>query len=102
MFHSTWAGWAVGSPRLSFQSVAASSKRKTSSAKRKPVRTSGNPARRPIVEAPPITMRDWVGAARLRTLPLAVAPVIIGTGAAQLVEPTLHWVIALACLAVAV
>lgn len=47
-------------------------------------------------------MRDWVGAARLRTLPLAIAPVIIGTGAAQLVEPTLHWVIALACLAVAV
>jgi len=66
------------------------------------VRTSGNPARRPIVEAPPITARDWIGAARLRTLPLAVAPVVIGTGAAQLADRELHWVIALACLAVAV
>ncbi|GEK85344.1 1,4-dihydroxy-2-naphthoate polyprenyltransferase [Microbacterium aerolatum] len=82
--------------------MAASSKRKTTPAKRKPVRTSGNPAKRPIVEAPPITARDWIGAARLRTLPLAVAPVVIGTGAAQLVDPELHWVIALACLAVAV
>lgn len=66
------------------------------------MRTSGNPAKRPIVEAPPITARDWIGAARLRTLPLAVAPVVIGTGAAQLVARELHWVIALACLAVAV
>jgi len=66
------------------------------------VRTSGNPAKRPIVEAPPITARDWIGAARLRTLPLAVAPVVIGTGAAQLIDRELHWVIALACLAVAV
>jgi 1,4-dihydroxy-2-naphthoate octaprenyltransferase len=76
----------------------ASSKR---SSKKRP-RTSGNPARRPIVEAPPVTFGDWVGAARLRTLPLAVAPVVIGTGAAQIVDPRLHWVIALACLAVAV
>ncbi|MGM7680185.1 1,4-dihydroxy-2-naphthoate polyprenyltransferase [Microbacterium sp. A94] len=82
--------------------MAASSKRKSSAPKRKPVRTSGNPAKRPIVEAPPITARDWIGAARLRTLPLAIAPVIIGTGAAQLVDQNLHWVIALACLAVAV
>jgi 1,4-dihydroxy-2-naphthoate octaprenyltransferase len=82
--------------------VAASSKRKTSAPKRKPVRTSGNPAKRPIVEAPPITARDWIGAARLRTLPLAVAPVVIGTGAAQLVDRELHWVIALACLALTV
>jgi 1,4-dihydroxy-2-naphthoate octaprenyltransferase len=88
--------------RLRFQIVAASSKRKTSAPRRKPVRTSGNPAKRPIVEAPPITARDWIGAARLRTLPLAIAPVIIGTGAAQLVDRELHWVIALACLAVAV
>lgn len=82
--------------------MAASSKRKTSTAKHKPIRTSGNPAKRPIAEAPPITARDWIGAARLRTLPLAVAPVVIGTGAAQLVDRELHWVIALACLAVAV
>ncbi|MDQ0615495.1 1,4-dihydroxy-2-naphthoate octaprenyltransferase [Microbacterium sp. W4I4] len=65
-------------------------------------RTSGNPAKRPVVEAGPVTVGDWIGAARLRTLPLAVAPVILGTGAAQVTDRELHWVIALACLAVAV
>ncbi|MFC7788861.1 1,4-dihydroxy-2-naphthoate polyprenyltransferase [Microbacterium sp. MAHUQ-60] len=64
--------------------------------------TSGNPARRPVIEAGPVTIGDWIGAARLRTLPLAVAPVILGTGAAQVTDRELHWVIALACLAVAV
>jgi len=82
--------------------VAASSKRKKNSSSRRPARTSGNPAKRPVVEAPPITIRDWIGAARLRTLPLAVAPVVVGTGAAQIADRQLHWVIALACLAVAV
>ncbi len=65
-------------------------------------RTSGNPAKRPVIEAGPVTVGDWIGAARLRTLPLAVAPVILGTGAAQVTDRELHWVIALACLAVAV
>ncbi|GAA1464712.1 1,4-dihydroxy-2-naphthoate polyprenyltransferase [Microbacterium thalassium] len=50
----------------------------------------------------PATFADWIGAARLRTLPLAVTPVLIGTGAAMLVTDELHWVIALACLVVAV
>lgn len=77
----------------------ASSKRKSTN--RRP-RTSGNPAKKPIVEQGPVTLGDWVGAARLRTLPLAVAPVVVGTGAAQIVDRQLHWVIALACLAVAV
>src|SRR5690606_28747654 len=45
---------------------------------------------------------DWVAAARPRTLPLAITPVLIGTGAAVLAGDVLHWVIALACLAVAV
>ena len=64
---------------------------------------SGNPAKAPTA-APvqPATLRDWIGAARLRTLPLAVAPVVMGTGAALLVDSPMHWVIALACLAVAV
>jgi len=65
-------------------------------------RTSGNPAKRPVIEAGPVTAGDWIGAARLRTLPLAIAPVILGTGAAQVTDRELHWVIALACLAVAV
>ncbi|MGB3730482.1 1,4-dihydroxy-2-naphthoate polyprenyltransferase [Microbacterium sp.] len=64
--------------------------------------TSGNPAKRPVIEAGPVTLGDWIGAARLRTLPLAVAPVVLGTGAAQVTDPNLHWAIALACLAVAV
>ncbi|MEI3849462.1 MULTISPECIES: 1,4-dihydroxy-2-naphthoate polyprenyltransferase [Microbacterium] len=63
---------------------------------------SGNPAKRPVAEARPVTVGDWIGAARPRTLPLAIAPVLIGTGAARLSDPAFHWVIALACLAVAV
>lgn len=86
--------------------MAASSKRKSSprtqSTHRTPQRTSGNPAKRPVVEAGPVTARDWIGAARLRTLPLAIAPVLIGSGAARSTDPEFHWVIALACLAVAV
>lgn len=65
-------------------------------------RTSGNPAKRPVLALEPVTAKDWIGAARLRTLPLAVAPVVLGTGAAQVVDHLFHWVIALACLAVAV
>ncbi|MEV4775775.1 1,4-dihydroxy-2-naphthoate polyprenyltransferase [Microbacterium sp. LWO13-1.2] len=82
--------------------AASSQRKKSTSPKRTPNRTSGNPARRPVVEAGPVTVRDWIGAARLRTLPLAVAPVLIGTGAARSTGPEFHWVIALACLAVAV
>ena len=48
------------------------------------------------------TSRDWIGAARLRTLPLAVTPILIGTGAAHLVDGLFHWVIALFCLIVSV
>jgi 1,4-dihydroxy-2-naphthoate octaprenyltransferase len=49
---------------------------------------SGNPARRnaPGNRGParrgPATAGDWVSGARLRTLPLAIAPVALGTGAA--------------------
>ncbi len=68
---------------------------------------SGNPAKRGTTKAPapkPVTFGDWVGAARLRTLPLAVTPVVIGTGAAVLADADrrFHWVIALFCLAVSV
>ena len=48
------------------------------------------------------TIGDWIGGARLRTLPLAVTPVLIGTGAAHLVDVQLHWVLALLCLVVSV
>ncbi|SDQ26053.1 1,4-dihydroxy-2-naphthoate polyprenyltransferase [Microbacterium sp. cf332] len=71
----------------------------------RPASRGGNPAKRGLVAAPPprtATARDWIGAARLRTLPLAITPVLIGTGAAMLVDRELHWVIALCCLVVAV
>ena len=57
------------------------------------VRDAGRP--RPVQKATP---RDWIGAARLRTLPLAITPILIGTGAAMIVDGLLHWVIALFCL----
>lgn len=60
-------------------------------------RVSGDPAR--VEKA---TARDWIGAARLRTLPLAITPILIGTGAAMLVVDAFHWVIALFCLIVSV
>ncbi len=85
--------------------MAASSNRKKNPARvsgNPAKRASGDPARRPAVEAGPVTVGDWIGAARLRTLPLAIAPVVIGTGAARSTGPEFHWVIALACLAVAV
>ncbi|XKG41287.1 1,4-dihydroxy-2-naphthoate polyprenyltransferase [Microbacterium marinum] len=72
----------------------------------RPVRRSGNPAKREATAAPqklaPVTARDWIGAARLRTLPLAVSPILVGTGAAVVVDGLFHWVLALCCLLVAV
>src|SRR5690606_31726744 len=61
---------------------------------------SGNPAKRGTPTSPvqgPVTLGDWIGAARLRTLPLAITPVVIGTGAAILADTShrFHWVIAL-------
>ncbi|NLT27385.1 MAG: 1,4-dihydroxy-2-naphthoate polyprenyltransferase [Microbacteriaceae bacterium] len=48
------------------------------------------------------TVGDWIEGARLRTLPLAVVPVVLGTGAAIAAAPgEYHWVRALAALAVA-
>jgi len=63
---------------------------------------------RPGGQAPRIivrtaTAKDWIGGARLRTLPLAIAPVALGTGAAHLLsDGGWHWVRALLALAVAV
>lgn len=54
---------------------------------------SGNPARRAAAETliaagerPSITWRDWVSGARLRTLPLAIAPVAAGAGIAHMLQ----------------
>jgi 1,4-dihydroxy-2-naphthoate octaprenyltransferase len=83
--------------------VAASSrKKKTGATKQRP---RGNPQKAHVSGDPrqvaPATFGDWVEGARLRTLPLAIAPVVIGTGAARIVDHRFHWVIALACLVVA-
>lgn len=64
---------------------------------------SGNPARRAQHEgtAPsPATRRDWIAAARPRTLGMAIAPVALGSAAAFNAQG-FHLGIALACLAVA-
>lgn len=84
--------------------MAAQSRRRPSRstpARRAPL---GNPQKRPAPAAAPraATIGDWIGAARLRTLPLAVSPVLVGTGAANLGAEPFHWVIALFCLVVAV
>ncbi len=67
---------------------------------------SGNPQKRNAPRDPSAGRRtgvgDWIGAARLRTLPLAVTSVLICTGAGTLYDGTLHWALALGCLAVAV
>ena len=82
--------------------MAAPSRKRPQTAKKR--RPGGNPQKNrsaaPQAVAP-ATARDWIAAARLRTLPLAITPVLIGTGAATLVDERLHGVIALACLAVA-
>jgi len=85
--------------------VAAPTRKKNSGSKKKH-RPHGNP-QKPRVSGDPrvvarATPRDWIGAARLRTLPLAVSPVLVGTGAALVVDRSFHWVIALCCLIVAV
>ena len=66
--------------------------------------TSGRPGgKSPRVVVRKATARDWLGGARLRTLPLAIAPVALGTGAAHLLsDGGWHWVRALLALAVAV
>lgn len=81
--------------------MAASSKNTRKNSNKR--HAGGNPAKRPttVVTAKPARLGDWIGAARLRTLPLAIAPVVIGTGAAQISDQRFHWVLALACLAVA-
>ncbi|GEP48772.1 1,4-dihydroxy-2-naphthoate polyprenyltransferase [Microbacterium saccharophilum] len=86
--------------------MAASTRKKRPHGGSQKKQPRGNPQKAHVSRDPravtPATRGDWIGAARLRTLPLAVTPVLIGTGAALIVEPRLHWVIALCCLIVAV
>lgn len=70
-------------------------------------RRSGNPAVRAAAvrqvaagDPPRITWRNWLGGARLRTLPLAVAPVAAGAGIAHMAHG-FSWPLTLLALAVA-
>jgi 1,4-dihydroxy-2-naphthoate octaprenyltransferase len=65
---------------------------------------SGRPGAVRATGARPATTADWIAGARLRTLPLAIAPVLIGVGAAKVAEDPGVWhpVRSLLCLAVAV
>ena len=66
-------------------------------------RTGGRPGGQPPrVVVRQASARDWIGGARLRTLPLAVSPVLLGTATAHLIgDGGWHWVRALLALAVA-
>ncbi len=96
--------------RIDPKSVPAPSKAapKKPAKKAPPKSRSGRPGGRPP-GAPAIkkaTLGDWIAAARPQTLPLAIAPVALGTATAyvatsQVGGPGWHWLRALACLAVA-
>ena len=75
-------------------------KAKPNAKKRKGGRPGG---RSPVPVIAPATLGDWIGGARIRTLPLAISPVALGTAAAYAAEgfEGWHWVRALLCLAVA-
>lgn len=70
---------------------------------------SGRPGGRPPGVAPVhrAILGDWIGAARLQTLPLSIAPVALGAASAYVLTyqvgdgPWWHWMRALLCLAVA-
>lgn len=71
-------------------------------------RKSGNPAIRAAADRlvasghdPVITWRDWIGGARLRTLPLALAPIAAGAGVAHMLQ-AFSLTLTLLALAVAV
>jgi 1,4-dihydroxy-2-naphthoate octaprenyltransferase len=70
----------------------------TTSRTKRSGRPGGRPGKQP---ARRVTARDWIGGARLRTLPLAVAPVALGTGVAR-ANGDWDLLLALLCLAVAV
>ncbi len=71
-------------------------------AKKKKGGRPGGPVVPPKAKVKPATFSDWVAGARIRTLPLAVAPVALGVATAYLVRPEWQWLLSALCLAVAV
>jgi len=62
----------------------------------------GGPAVPPSAKVRKATFGDWVGGARIRTLPLSVTPVVLGVATAYMVQPQWQWLLSALCLAVAV
>lgn len=62
----------------------------------------GGPAVPPGAKVRRATAGDWIGGARLRTLPLAIAPVALGVATAHVVRPDWQWVLSALCFAVAI
>ncbi len=58
----------------------------SSAKKNKSKGRSGNPARKDIPVVKPATARDWISGLRVRTLPLAIAPVVLGAGIAEMLK----------------
>jgi 1,4-dihydroxy-2-naphthoate octaprenyltransferase len=62
----------------------------------------GGPAVPPKAKVKPATAGDWVAGARIRTLPLAIAPVALGVATAYIVRPDWQWLLTGLCFAVAI
>lgn len=62
----------------------------------------GGPVVPPKAKVKPATVGDWVAGARIRTLPLAIAPVVLGVATSYLARPDWQWLLSGLCLAVAV
>src|SRR6478609_7332877 len=74
---------------------------RTPTAKRPPVRRSPAKAAARAAATQPQRKPTWISGARPRTLPLAIAPVALGTGAAVAGGGSTHLWLAWLCLAVA-
>jgi len=81
-----------------------SPRKKSPSRNARRVKSTGHPAGPRVAPNRPkkVTAGDWIAGARLRTLPLAIAPVALGTGAATILG-SVHdqWPLVALCLAVA-
>ncbi|HEY8318657.1 MAG TPA: 1,4-dihydroxy-2-naphthoate polyprenyltransferase [Amnibacterium sp.] len=73
---------------------------RNATARRPPVRRSPAKAAARAAAAQHLPQASWISAARPRTLPLAIAPIALGTGAAVAGGGSKHLWLALLCLAV--
>ncbi len=93
-------------PSAAAQLKAEQARKQQALAKKK--KKGGRPGLPPgVVSVRKASLGDWIGGMRLQTLPLAIAPVALGTAAAYVLPHDdagtgWHWLRALACLAVAV